>query len=66
MISEQHAVKQHIDDIKTLVSNQHQKVRLIYLEEGAKKACIAEFDEMVKGLTKDMSKGFLARVSIVL
>ena len=61
--SEQDAIKQHVREIKNLLRQNHEKIREIYSEEGAKNACRAEFDEMVKRLTDEMSRGFLPRVS---
>ena len=52
--------------MKKLILKDHVKVRQIYSDEGAKKACTAEFDDMVRGVAGEVNKSFLALVRLLL
>ena len=59
-------MKEHICEMKQLILKDHVKVRQAYLDEGARKACIAEFNDVAKSIVGEVNKSFLALVRILL
>lgn len=46
-----------------LILEHYEEVREIHGNEGARKMCIEEFDEMVKGVVEELGKSFLEKVN---